>query len=211
MLLIGQFDSPFVRRVGITLRLYERPFEHRPWAVFRDAEKIAALNPLRRVPTLVLDDGTVFTETFACLEVLDEDRDLSGQRPLLPRKGANRRQGLRILGFATGVTDKTVSLIYERVIREQRSPIWSARCTKQVVDTLELLERELGALGKPFFLGDDLSHADIAVTCSLTLLRDGLPGWLDFSRYPTLCELQRRCEALPAFSQTFQLFDAPLE
>lgn len=57
MILIGQYDSSFVRRVGIALTLYRLPFEHRPWSVMSDAEKIRALNPLVRVPTLVLDDG----------------------------------------------------------------------------------------------------------------------------------------------------------
>ena len=59
MILIGQYDSPFVRRVGIALRLYGMAFEHRPWSVFGDADKIRVLNPLVRVPTLVLEDGEV--------------------------------------------------------------------------------------------------------------------------------------------------------
>ncbi|MEZ5776045.1 MAG: glutathione S-transferase N-terminal domain-containing protein, partial [Hyphomicrobiaceae bacterium] len=46
MILIGQYDSPFVRRVGIALGLYGMAFEHRPWSVFGDADKIRALNPL---------------------------------------------------------------------------------------------------------------------------------------------------------------------
>ena len=56
MILIGQYDSPFVRRVGIALTLYEMPFEHQPWSSFGDADKLRAVNPLGRVPTLVLDD-----------------------------------------------------------------------------------------------------------------------------------------------------------
>ena len=55
MILIGQYDSPFVRRVAIALRLYGMAYEHRPWSTFGDAERIAPFNPLRRVPTLVLD------------------------------------------------------------------------------------------------------------------------------------------------------------
>lgn len=212
MILIGQFDSPFVRRVGITLRHYGMAFEHRPWAVFRDAEKLAELTPLRRVPTLVLDDGTVFTETMVCLEVLDEiQAGIDASRLLLPRSGPLRREGLRVMGFATGLADKTVSLIYERVIREQRSVVWSERCTKQVLGTLQMLEREFSAVQQPLFLGQELSHADIAVTCALTLLRDGLPNWLDSAPFPHLHNLQARCEARPIFQQTFQLFDAPLE
>ena len=58
MILIGQYDSPFVRRVGIALTLHQMPFEHRPWAGFADAEKVRAVTPLMRVPVLVLTDGT---------------------------------------------------------------------------------------------------------------------------------------------------------
>src|SRR3954466_11513255 len=68
MILIGQFDSPFVRRVGIALRLYDLPLEHRPWSTFGDADKIASYNPLRRVPTLVLDDGVLLIESTAILD-----------------------------------------------------------------------------------------------------------------------------------------------
>ena len=59
MILIGQYDSPFVRRVAIALTLYRIPFEHRPWSTFGDAEKIRPYSPMMRVPTLVLDDGEV--------------------------------------------------------------------------------------------------------------------------------------------------------
>src|SRR6476646_7350167 len=72
MILIGQFDSPFVRRVAIALRLYGLPFEHRPWSTFGDADKIAPYNPLRRVPTLVLDSGEALIESTAILDYLDE-------------------------------------------------------------------------------------------------------------------------------------------
>ena len=72
MILIGQYDSPFVRRVAIALRLYGLAFEHRPWSTFGDADKIAPYNPLRRVPTLVLDDGEVLIESTAILDYLDE-------------------------------------------------------------------------------------------------------------------------------------------
>ena len=43
MILIGQYDSPFVRRVAIALRLYGMPFEHRPWSTFGDADLVAPL------------------------------------------------------------------------------------------------------------------------------------------------------------------------
>jgi glutathione S-transferase len=69
MILIGQYDSPFVRRVAIALRLYGIGFEHRPWSTFGDAEKIAPYNPLRRVPTLVLDGGEALIESTIILAI----------------------------------------------------------------------------------------------------------------------------------------------
>ena len=69
MILIGQYDSPFVRRVAIAMRLYGLSFEHRPWSVFGDAEKIAQYNPLMRVPTLVMGNGETLIESHAILDL----------------------------------------------------------------------------------------------------------------------------------------------
>ena len=71
MILIGQYDSPFVRRVAIALTLYGLAFEHKPWSTFGDAEKIRPYNPLTRVPTLVLDDGDVLIDSTAIIDYLD--------------------------------------------------------------------------------------------------------------------------------------------
>src|SRR5688500_3525070 len=134
MLLIGQFDSPYVRRVGIALKLYGLPFLHEAYSVFRDAEKIAAYNPLRKVPTLVLDGGLVLTETFVCLEVIDErvQDEFPERRLLLPRNGFLRREGLRIGALCSGICEKAVSLVYDREVRQQPSPCWAQRCPAHV-------------------------------------------------------------------------------
>ena len=85
MILIGQFDSPFVRRVGIALEIYGIAYEHKPWSTFGDADKIAPYNPLLRVPTLVLDGGEALVETLAILDTLDE---MAGpERMLIPASG----------------------------------------------------------------------------------------------------------------------------
>lgn len=90
MILIGQYDSPFVRHVGIALTLYDLPFERRPWSTFGDGDQLAAINPLRRVPTLILESGEVVIESGAILDHLDE---LVGpERALCPRAGAGRRR-----------------------------------------------------------------------------------------------------------------------
>ena len=95
MFLIGQYDSPFVRRVAIAMRLYGIAFEHRPWSMFGDAEKIAPYNPLRRVPTLVLDDGEALIESTASstISTSSAGRNRFRRRAMLPRSGAKRGAG----------------------------------------------------------------------------------------------------------------------
>src|SRR6202166_3273991 len=122
MILIGQYDSPFVRRVAIALRLYRLPFEHRPWSTFGEGDKIAPFNPLRRVPTLVLDGGEALIESTAILDYLDE---LVGpEKAMIAARGPERRHALKVCALATGLGDKAVSLVYEHVLRKEPSKIW---------------------------------------------------------------------------------------
>jgi glutathione S-transferase len=88
MILIGQYDSPFVRRVAIAMRLYGLGFEHRPWSTFGQGDEIAAFNPLRRVPTLVLDDGEALIESTAILDYLDEI--IGADKAMIARIGPQR-------------------------------------------------------------------------------------------------------------------------
>lgn len=210
MILIGQFDSPFVRRVGIALRWYGLAFEHRPYAAFRDAELIAEFNPLRKVPTLVLDDGTVLTESFVCLEHIDEraatEHGDDWDRLLLPRRGHSRTQGLRLCALATGTMDKMVTLIYERLVRDQRDDAWIGRCTGQVLDTLAYLDGVRAELPGPYHLGARLSHADIAISCAYTLMSEALPDLLATRDFPALTAHAEHFESLPEFSATRQAF-----
>src|SRR5690242_16128703 len=99
MFLIGQYDSPFVRRVAIALRLYGLGFEHRPWSTFGDAETIARYNPLRRVPTLVLDDGEALIESTAILDFLDEQ--VGSDRAMIAERGPVRRHQLKICALGS--------------------------------------------------------------------------------------------------------------
>jgi len=46
MILVGQYDSPFVRRVAVTMNIYTMPFERRVLSVFTDFEAMLAVNPL---------------------------------------------------------------------------------------------------------------------------------------------------------------------
>lgn len=205
MQLIGQFDSPFVRRVGIALTWYGIPFTHLPLSVFADAEALATYNPLRRVPTLVTD-GVALTETFVCLDAIDQFAAQQHGRGvhelLVPASGAQRRAVLRRCGLASGAADKVVSLVYEEKVREQRSARWTARCSQQVTDTLGVLEQELATgVADP-----RLTHADIAITCLMTFITQAQPWLLSLVYTPTLCELQQSCERRPEFKAVFAPF-----
>jgi glutathione S-transferase len=202
MILIGQYDSPFVRRVAITLKTYGLAYEHRPWSVWGDADKIAAHNPLRRVPTLLLPDGTALVETFAIIDALDER--VSAEHALLPRSGPARRDGLRIAALSSGLADKAVSLLYEPMFRTDPSASWTARCRNQITDTLAVLEADLAARGTRYWLGPSLGHPDVALACALRFIREAHPGLYDPDRHPTLEAHARGCEALPEFAAVYQ-------
>ena len=126
MILIGQYDSPFVRRVGIALTLYELPFEHRPWSSFGDADKIRSYNPLTRVPTLVLDDGEALTDSHIMIDYLDSL--VPAERAMFPSVEPERHRALRIAALATGLGDKAVSLFYEKRLHREVSDVWIRRC-----------------------------------------------------------------------------------
>ncbi len=209
MILIGQYDSPFVRRVGIALTLYGLPYKHEPWSGFGDTDKIARFNPLRRVPTLVMDDGVVVTDSAAMLEVLD---DMVGpERAMMARTGPDRREGLRVCALAAGTADKGVSLLYERALRETAFPFWVERCTGQINDTLAQLNAERAGRPGGWWFGEKISHADIVLATVLRFLREALAGVIDLDGYAALAAHAARCEAMPVFqtiSQPFRLTPA---
>lgn len=204
MILIGQFDSPFVRRIGIALELYGIAYEHKPWSTFGDADRIAAYNPLLRVPTLVLDGGEALVETLAILDTLDE---MAGRdRALIPSSGPSRRKILQVAARAGGVSDKAVSLFYSQRFHESASPDYIARVRSQIAETFGWLERDRAAPAREWWVDGRLTHADIAVAATLRHFRDAIgEGW-DFSRWPALLAHSEQCEALPVFQKISQPF-----
>ena len=208
MILIGQYDSPFTRRVAIAMRLYGFAFEHRPWSTFGDADKIAAFNPLSRVPTLVLDDGEALIESTIILDHLDERA--GPKQALIARSGRERRRALRACALATGLADKAVSLLYERVLRKDHpSKLWVERCEAQIGSVLAVLEKERAGIASPFWFGEKVGHADIAAACALRFTREAHPQLFDEARYPALAAHASRCEAMPAFQEILQVLAPP--
>jgi glutathione S-transferase len=207
MILIGQYDSPFVRRVAIALRLYELNFEHRPWSTFGDADKIASYNPLRRVPTLVLGSGDALIESAAILDYLD---DLVGpEDAMIAGRGPARHRGLKICALGSGLADKAVSLVYEHALRKDQLKLWVERCEAQIGGVLEVLEKERAAVATPYWFGTRIGHADIMVACALRFTGEAHAALFTAARYPALSAHSAACEALPAFQEIAQKLAPP--
>jgi glutathione S-transferase len=210
MILMGMFDSPFVRRVAISMNLLELPFEHRDWSVGKDFELIRGFNPLGRVPTLVLDDGEALVESAAILDFLDDT--VGPERALLPPSGEARRSALRYMAIAMGAAEKGVLQVYERVFRpeDKRHEPWVVRCRTQVQGALAELERTAAARTSDWLVGGRMTQADITVSCIYTFLNEALSLEGSAADYPALSALTRRCEALPVFRGVKVDFQPPV-
>jgi len=203
MILIGQYDSPFVRRVAITLQLYDLTYEHRPWSAVGDADKIAAVNPLIRVPTLVTADGRAITDSGTILQLLDAH---VGAGAFLSRAWPEQGESLRLCAFATGVADKAVALIYESAFHKDAVPAWTERLHRQIADTLIMLERERAMRTTRWLFGDALSHADIIFGTMARFLREAHPGRFDIDALEALMRHSEQCEKLPQFQNSYRPF-----
>jgi glutathione S-transferase len=210
MLLIGMFDSPFVRRVAVTMKLLQLPFEHANWSVGRDFDRIREYNPLGRVPTLVLANGETLFESAAILDYLDE---LVGpERALLPASGPDRRQALKLMAMATGAAEKGVLQVYEGVFRPEakRHEPWLDRLRLQMSASLVALDGYLRERGvAQWLLGERMTQADITAVCAFTFLNDTLRVASDAVSFQSLATLAARCEAMPAFAETRLPFFPP--
>jgi glutathione S-transferase len=197
MILVGQYDSPYVRRVAVSLRVLGFAYEHDTRSVFADFDAMRRVNPLGRIPSLVLADGETLIDSAAILDWLDET--VGPGRALIPAAGAARRQVLRRIALATGVIDKAGAATYERLIRPSahRWPEWIARCRTQAEGALKTLAAESWPTATA------LDQAQISTACMLRWLRMADPDLIPTDRYPALDALSARCEERPEFAATY--------
>jgi glutathione S-transferase len=197
MILVGQYDSPFVRRVAVSLRVLGFAYEHDTRSVFTDFDAMRRVNPLGRIPALVLDGGEVVIDSAAILDHLDEA--VGPARALVPREGEKRRRALRRIALATGAIDKVGAAAYERLIRPAslRWPEWIERCRTQGAGAIAALAAETWPEDAP------LDQAQITTACMLRYVHMADPALLPPGRHPALDALAGRCEARPEFAATF--------
>ena len=206
MKLIGLFDSPYVRRVAVSMRLQGFAFEHVALSVFRHIDEMKKINPLVKVPMLVLDDGEQLIESSFILDYLDGE--VAADKRLVPAAGAARRKILQHCAIALIGAEKAVQLYYETALRpsEHTYRIWADRCTAQMHDAFAMLDSLLDSHPEsPLFGGAPITQADITSAVALSFARYVHPTHFPADRYPRLERLSAYCEALPAF------VDTPLE
>jgi glutathione S-transferase len=185
MQLIGMLDSPYVRRVAISLAVLGLPFEHRSVSVFRHFDEFAKINPAVKAPTLVEDDGTVLMESTLILDHID--RKVQPARRLMPEEAGARLQALNLIGFGLAATEKAMQTVYERNLRPQEFQFepWVERVQKQMHAAYAELETRLAGRDGWLF-GERLMQPDITIAVAWRFTQFMLPGVLDAARYPAL-------------------------
>jgi glutathione S-transferase len=197
MKLIGMLDSPYVRRVAISLQMLGLRFEHEPLSVFRTFAEFQAINPVVKAPTLVCDDGTVLMDSTLILQYAEA---LAAPRTLLPLGLPALQRSLRLTGLALAACEKAVQIVYERNLRpaEKQHEPWLTRVDGQLQAACAALEAQLAA--KPLLATEDcLGQASLSAAVMWHFVAQTLPGQLDPARYPQLAALSAAAEALPAF------------
>ena len=210
MLLIGMLDSPFVRRVAVSMRLLGISYEHGNWSVGRDYERIRQYNPMVKVPTLVLDDGEVLSESGVILDYLDQN--VGPTRSLLPASGRPRREALKLIALAIVAAEKGRDQLQEIFFRpeDKRYGPWIERLQSQMRAGLTLLDHYCESRGVgQWLIGEAMTQADITATCAFTFLSDSMPDSEVSAKYLSLSRLVARCEALEPFRLTHQPYFRP--
>ena len=207
MMLIGQYDSPFTRRVAITLRCYDMAFEHNRWSVFGNAKELAKVNPLIRVPTLVLDTGEALIETAAIIDYLDSC--VTEAMRLTPQVQPARYRDQRIVSMASGVSDMAVRLFYEQQLHAEPSADFVGRVTRQLQGALSWLDNDRSAHASENWFGVAMTQADIAVTCAVRHLSECHPKIWNAGGHAALAKHCDWFEATPLFQEIAQVFIPP--
>ena len=196
MILVGQYDSPFVRRVAVTLHHYHMPFSRNALSVFRDVPDMRKINPLVRVPALVLESGETLIDSGAIIDHLDEQAGPA--RALIPPHGAERRRIHQAMAISTGISEKVVDSFFERYFHGPKglSKELEKRLLAQIKAGIERLEKDCGS---PWFIDSHMTQADITIGCMLSHLKLRLPEAFPPGKYPKLHSLSLHCETRDEF------------
>ncbi|AUG07104.1 glutathione S-transferase [Pseudomonas sp. S09G 359] len=194
MKLIGMLDSPYVRRVAISLELYGVEFVHEPLSVFSTFNEFAQINPVVKAPTLVLDDGTVLMDSSLILDYLEAlapaDKKLLAQHPTALARD------LHVLGLALAACEKSVQIVYEHNLRpaEKLHAPWLERVTGQLLAAYSLLDKQLPD-------SEALTQASITAAVAWSFSQFTVASVVKADAFPNLKRHAERLEQHPAFKR----------
>ena len=198
MKLIGMLDSPYVRRVAVSLQLLGIRFEHQSLSVFRTYDQFRQINPVVKAPTLVDEDGNVLMDSTLILQYAEAIARPSARRtPTMPTE---LMRSLRLLGLALAACDKAVQIVYEHNVRpaEKLHQPWLERVTQQMRAALDVLESEQQKEPLPA-TSQEMPPAGVMMAVTWHFIQQMLPEVAPAASYPALAEYSRLAEALPEF------------
>jgi glutathione S-transferase len=198
MRLIGMLDSPYVRRVAISLECLGIPFGHDAISVFSTYEEFQRINPVVKAPTLACDDGEVLMDSSLILQFVEATR--TGGDSLWSLGNATRMQHeMRAVSLALAACEKSAQIVYERKLRPpsaQYEP-WMERVQGQLLQAYAGLEHEVQDR-QPVF-AQPRSQACITAAIAWQFTQSMLASIVPAERYPGLAELSARMERTPEF------------
>jgi glutathione S-transferase len=205
VILVGRYRSPFTRRVAISMRLLGISYEHRPHTAWSHLNEVRKVNPVGRVPALVLDSGESLFDSTAILDYLDQL--VGSDRALVPVTEPDRHRVLQITACALGVLEKVVAALYERTMHppEKIHQPWIDHNESQARSGLQWLA---AITPSPWLGGTRLTQADITTIAMYDFTRIVNAPLIPEGRYPRLDALAAECLELPAFSETKPVSEA---
>ena len=194
MKLIGMLDSPYVRRVAISLDLYGIDFVHEPLSVFSTFAQFAQINPVVKAPTLVLDDGTVLMDSSLILDYLETLAP--ADKKLLPQAPVALARDLHVQGLALAACEKSVQIVYEHNLRpaEKLHAPWLERVTGQLLAAYSLLDKQL-------IDSEALTQASITAAVAWSFSQFTVASVVKADAFPNLRRHAERLEQHPAFKK----------
>lgn len=203
MKLIGNYLSPFTRRVAISLAALEIPFELEELSPFNKPETVREHNPLVRIPTLVMDDGEALFESHVILDAIDQL--VRPEKSLTPSKGKERRQVMKVTAVGTGSCDKAVWAFYEGRFHppEKVHQPWIDHNEKQVLGGLAYLDTLAEPVVRDGWIAgtQKISQADITSTVAYSFVNAVRPDLGVADKVPQLAKFAERCEAISIFQE----------
>jgi glutathione S-transferase len=197
MKLIGMLDSPYVRRVAISLQLLGLRFEHQSLSVFRTFAQFQQINPVVKAPSFICDGGEVLMDSTLILEYAEA---LARPRSLMPSGVQELQHALRITGLALAACEKSVQIVYERSLRppEKLHEPWVTRVTGQLLAAYGALEEEL-ARGPLAATSTTITQAGVSAAVAWHFTQQTLAEVVPSANYPSLVSFSAKAEALPEF------------